>query len=409
MNTRRFPSCIIPPLCALCLAAGAGTASAGDLTSGLIAHYPFNGNANDESGYGNHGIVHGAAPTADRHGVADGAYFLDRALSAWIEVPHNDIQNRPATTGGLTISAWLHPLDLSTGNGFVEKQPSGSCQADNHGGLYDLIVGAKDAPRIYFASQFDDGCGTEGVFTQSAPLKENVWQHLVVTVDATASPSEVANFYVNGELVATEHFDLYPERILMQPSLEPLRIGKRKDSPPGMNVDPAYFWGSVDDIRIYDRPLTASEVRELYGVVSFTAFSARIALKFGPASNDDVFDLRGRFTLADGSDGIDPLRESLSLQVGPLSVVIPPQSFVATHPGRYLFTGVIDDVSYHVVISTQDNRHYQVRANASGAELNGAVMPFPVTIVAGDDQGTSTANAGTAKLSQRTETTAENP
>ena len=45
-----------------------------DLESDLVAYYPFNGNANDESGNGNHGVVVGAAASvADRHGNQNSA------------------------------------------------------------------------------------------------------------------------------------------------------------------------------------------------------------------------------------------------------------------------------------------------------------------------------------------------
>ena len=43
-------------------------------TDGLIAYYPFNGNANDASGNGNHGTVNGATLTTDRNNNADNAY-----------------------------------------------------------------------------------------------------------------------------------------------------------------------------------------------------------------------------------------------------------------------------------------------------------------------------------------------
>ena len=48
-----------------------------DLDEGLVAHYPFNGNANDESGNGNNGTVNGATLTADRSGNEDCAYFFN--------------------------------------------------------------------------------------------------------------------------------------------------------------------------------------------------------------------------------------------------------------------------------------------------------------------------------------------
>ena len=50
-----------------------------NLRPGLIAYYPFNGNANDESGNENHGEVNGAIPSTDRHNQTDRAYLFDGA------------------------------------------------------------------------------------------------------------------------------------------------------------------------------------------------------------------------------------------------------------------------------------------------------------------------------------------
>src|SRR5262245_34362099 len=95
-----------------------------DLTSGLIAYYPFDGNANDDSGNRNHGVVHGATLAADKCGNPDSAYFLNRANANWIEVPHNDIQNTPVNAG-LTLSLWINPQDASPAQALIGKQPSG--------------------------------------------------------------------------------------------------------------------------------------------------------------------------------------------------------------------------------------------------------------------------------------------
>ncbi len=46
-------------------------------TDGLVAWWPFNGNANDESGNGNHGLVTGATYTANRAGVSNQAILLN--------------------------------------------------------------------------------------------------------------------------------------------------------------------------------------------------------------------------------------------------------------------------------------------------------------------------------------------
>ena len=73
--------------------------------SNLIAYYPFNGNANDESGYGNHGTVNGATLTSDRFGNTDSAYSFDGSNDI-ITVAHNEILN---CSDELSISVWVKP------------------------------------------------------------------------------------------------------------------------------------------------------------------------------------------------------------------------------------------------------------------------------------------------------------
>jgi hypothetical protein len=46
-------------------------------TNGLVGWWPFNGNANDESGNGNDGTIYGAVPTYDREGNPNSAYFFN--------------------------------------------------------------------------------------------------------------------------------------------------------------------------------------------------------------------------------------------------------------------------------------------------------------------------------------------
>ena len=53
------------------------------LQQGLVAWYPFDGNASDMSGNGNHGTVNGATLGTDRHGVAGKAYSFD-GVDDWI-------------------------------------------------------------------------------------------------------------------------------------------------------------------------------------------------------------------------------------------------------------------------------------------------------------------------------------
>ncbi len=71
-------------------------------TTGLVLHLPFSGNANDASGNGLHGTVHGAAPTADRFGAPNKAYSFD-GISNYIDIP----DNAALEPTSLTLSVWM--------------------------------------------------------------------------------------------------------------------------------------------------------------------------------------------------------------------------------------------------------------------------------------------------------------
>ena len=73
-----------------------------DLNDGLVAYYPFNGNANDESGNGRDGIVFGATLTEDQAGQANSAYEfdgIDDYISFGSSFPDMD---------EMTLSIWLY-------------------------------------------------------------------------------------------------------------------------------------------------------------------------------------------------------------------------------------------------------------------------------------------------------------
>jgi len=72
-------------------------------TQGLVAYYPFNGNANDESGNGNNGIDSGATLTTDRFGNANKAYWFN-GTSNYIEVSDNPILR---FSNSFSISLWV--------------------------------------------------------------------------------------------------------------------------------------------------------------------------------------------------------------------------------------------------------------------------------------------------------------
>src|SRR5271170_1089907 len=70
------------------------------LTNGLVAYYPFSGNANDASGNGNNGTVYGASLTTDRLGNSNSAYSFD-GIGNYISTADINLSEEA------TISVWV--------------------------------------------------------------------------------------------------------------------------------------------------------------------------------------------------------------------------------------------------------------------------------------------------------------
>ena len=110
-----------------------------------MAYYPFNGNANDESGNGNNGTVNGATLTTDRFGNVDEAYSFDNSYiqSSASQLPANE----------RTVSVWFFSNDIGIGSrgrsllgygngnaGPPNNSGAWSMTLDNNGSLLDKIV-----------------------------------------------------------------------------------------------------------------------------------------------------------------------------------------------------------------------------------------------------------------------------
>jgi hypothetical protein len=72
-------------------------------TGDLVAYYPFTGNANDASGNGHHGTVHGATLTADRFGNPGQAYYFD-GVDDYINIPNHDSLN---FRNSISVNFWM--------------------------------------------------------------------------------------------------------------------------------------------------------------------------------------------------------------------------------------------------------------------------------------------------------------
>ena len=198
--------------------------------STLIAYYPFNNNANDESGNGHDGIVYGATPTTDRFGNPNSAYSFD-GIDNYINIKHDPNFN---IKEDFSISAWAISDNTVNKNNYVISK--GVNELYNH--EYTLYFSnVTNYPR--FNLKEDDNFVGPNISTPN-----NKWVHLVGIKKGT-------NFYlyVNGSKYEKSNLALPDD------SEEDVNIGKMFNS---------FFTGKIDDIRIYNYAIDETTVNELY-------------------------------------------------------------------------------------------------------------------------------------------------
>jgi hypothetical protein len=110
------------------------------------------------------------------------------------------------------------------------------------------------------------------------------------------------------------------------------------------------------------------------------------------------FDLNEFFTLGANSNGINPVTENVTLQIGTFSVTIPSGSFRQNHSGRFTFQGVINGLNLQVQITPLGNNIFTFKAEkfkseGIGVDLTGLSNPVDVVLTIGNDSGSTAVTA----------------
>jgi hypothetical protein len=224
-------------------------------TQGLVASYNFNGNANDSSGRGHHGTIHNAYLTSNRLGNGSSAYSFN-GTNAYVEVPdHNDFSL--PTTGRLSISVWMRPGTLTfpdiEGTGYVHWMGKGS--TNRHEWTFrmyslDNTEGRENRVSFYLFN-LSGGLGA-GSYVQE-PVTPGTWYHYVAIADMS---TDRITWYKNGVLKDQDPFINSPYKITPRNGTAPMRLGTRDFA--------SFFKGAIDNINIYNRSLSPSDVQQLY-------------------------------------------------------------------------------------------------------------------------------------------------
>jgi hypothetical protein len=214
------------------------------LQIGLIAYYPFNGNAVDSSGNGNDGTIHGAVLVKNRFGTANSAYCFCGTSNIVV----NDNEKLRLNNTDFTFNAWanLDKYGTSYGSLILSKRIVG-----NNNGYAWGISGDLGVP-MFVSTYGPGGTSINAVGSTVVPLHS--WHMLSAVYNLS---SQQLTFYVDGVL------DNVTNGILTNnPNIdEPMYIGR--DTP--ISGSPGYeFNGALDDIRIYGRALSQAAIQQLY-------------------------------------------------------------------------------------------------------------------------------------------------
>jgi hypothetical protein len=205
--------------------------------TGLLAYYPFNGDASDQSSHHLDGYVSGASLTNDRKSNANSAMRFD-GYSSYITVPYAPLLDLGET---FTLALWLKP-DYGYGQNhqghiyLLSRWEATGYLASSY--LLALTPNGK----VYFSTYNDVIHEIQGYTT----VPVNNWSHIAVT----RSISGEVKLFVNGELDNSGYIPM------QQSSSYDLEIGRHR-------IGYSYFKGDMDEILIYGRALSEQEIKKL--------------------------------------------------------------------------------------------------------------------------------------------------
>jgi hypothetical protein len=205
-----------------------------DVTEGLVAFYPFTGNANDSSGNARHLTVTDASLVSDRYGRAKAAYVFNGSSSILAAA---NAEPALGLSEKCSISCWAKIASFN---------PNGSTLVRHDGDVGFNILNYQSPNRLAIEA-FKGGQQYRG-FTGTPPAGE--WCMLTATWDGTTFA-----MYINGvaQSVDQDNFG----RVL---PVQPITVGGSIPWPDQT------LNGAIDEVRIYNRALTAEEVGALYSL-----------------------------------------------------------------------------------------------------------------------------------------------
>lgn len=214
----------------------------------MIAYYPFNNNANNETGKTDNGTAYNVNFINDNN--KNGGYYFNGSNS-YIQIPHNSILQ---PSEAISVAAWIKP------KGFY----SGDCKGnailykgiDDKMGWYGLSYNAsgqactQPGSQHFFSFALKLADNSVESITDNKDIVLDQWYFLVGTYN-----QNFLKLYINGTLVNQRAVN----KKLSTNNPGDLTIG-RMNSP----VYPYWVNGTIDEVRIYNRSLSDDEIKQLF-------------------------------------------------------------------------------------------------------------------------------------------------
>ena len=273
-------------------------------TDGLVAYYPFNGNANDASGNGNNGTVSGAILTANKDGDAEKAYeFTVNENGGWgnpqqeITVDYNTSMN----SNTITLSAWVFPRAKPGSYAdrpltiFGRWADGVSNEVFRYQITYDQNTtesAGAGANKIFLQisnASSNGNTSNNSEFFKGGDIPFNQWTHVAVTYDGS-----IGKVYQNGQLVAENQID-----VNINAGGSALNIGSLKSS----NGTWYLFDGKLDELGYWNKVLSAEKIGNLFSNSADILLNGTVSVENNQIKN-----------VADPNDGKDAVNKDYLLE-----------------------------------------------------------------------------------------------
>ena len=213
---------------------------------GLLAFYPFDGNAKDATSGAFHGVVSGAVQTSDRFGNLNSAYQFD-GVDDYIDLGDSSKLKPPFP---LSIAMWVRVDQIGS-----SRAPfTNSFDVGINTGAWIAFASDRGRAAISFGDGGPAGRTSRRTKIGATPLEEGRWYHVVGVI----RNEEDMSVFIDGRDDGGE-YEGPATSMVYGPG--PVSLGRRYT---GQFDPPVYFQGAIDELALYNKALTVSEVQQLF-------------------------------------------------------------------------------------------------------------------------------------------------